>query len=178
MGGFKDNFALWQPFLTHNFPRTWWYYQLRLAKVRNFKFEKLVSSLQFFRDNGIVIGVTCWQWVMELALTILVTIFHFMRGKNRVIEHGMFLFASGFSYVFLPAFYLMADQQFRNDFDKKGLFKAIINSFTGGPWLTNILSSRENPKKWYFVTKSFLTYCEKKCSIDQEKLLKFESEGW
>ena len=31
--------------------------------------------------------------------------------------------------------------------------------------------------KWYFVSKNFLTYCEKKCSSDREKLLKFEVEG-
>jgi hypothetical protein len=27
---------------------------------------------------------------------------------------------------------------------------------------------------WYFVTKIFLTYCEKNCFSDQEKLLKFK----
>ena len=32
-------------------------------------------------------------------------------------------------------------------------------------------------QKWYFVTKIVLTYCEKKCSSDWEKLLKFEVEG-
>ena len=32
-------------------------------------------------------------------------------------------------------------------------------------------------EKWYFVTKIVLTYCEKKCSSDQENLLKFEAEG-
>ena len=32
-------------------------------------------------------------------------------------------------------------------------------------------------EKWYFVTKIILTYCEKICSSDQEKLLKFEVEG-
>ena len=33
-------------------------------------------------------------------------------------------------------------------------------------------------KKWYFVTKIVMTYCEKKnCSSDREKLLKFEAEG-
>ena len=31
-------------------------------------------------------------------------------------------------------------------------------------------------EKWYFVTKIVLNYCEKKCSIDREKLLKFEAE--
>ena len=30
---------------------------------------------------------------------------------------------------------------------------------------------------WYFVTKIVLTYCEKKCSSDQEKLLKSEAES-
>ena len=33
-------------------------------------------------------------------------------------------------------------------------------------------------QKWYFVTKTVLTYCEKKnCFGDREKLLKFEAEG-
>ena len=32
-------------------------------------------------------------------------------------------------------------------------------------------------KAWYFVSKIVLTYWEKKCFSDQEKLLKFEAEG-
>ena len=76
-----------------------------------------------------MIGVTFWQWVMELALTILASIIHVIKGKNRAIEHGMTLFVAGFSYVILPAFYLMADQQFRNNLEKSGLFKAIIKAF-------------------------------------------------
>ena len=31
--------------------------------------------------------------------------------------------------------------------------------------------------QWYFVTKIVLTYCEKTCSGDREKLLIFEAEG-
>jgi hypothetical protein len=31
--------------------------------------------------------------------------------------------------------------------------------------------------EWYFVTRIVLTYCEKNCSSDREKLLKFEAEG-
>ena len=30
---------------------------------------------------------------------------------------------------------------------------------------------------WYFFSKIVLTYCEKKCSNDLVKLLKFEAEG-
>ena len=32
-------------------------------------------------------------------------------------------------------------------------------------------------KNWYFVTKIVLTYCDKKCSNDQETFLKFKDEG-
>ena len=32
-------------------------------------------------------------------------------------------------------------------------------------------------KKWYFVTKIVLIYCEKKHYSDREKFLKFEAEG-
>ena len=31
--------------------------------------------------------------------------------------------------------------------------------------------------QWYFFTKIVLTYCEKKCSSDREKLVKFEAES-
>ena len=34
-----------------------------------------------------------------------------------------------------------------------------------------------NQSKWYFIIKIVLTYCEKKTSNDQKKLLKFEAEG-
>ena len=99
----------------------------RLEKITRFLSPEF--SPHFFRNNGIVIGVTFWQWVMELALTILASIIHVIKGKNRAIEHGMTLFVAGFSYVILPAFYLMADQKFRNNLEKSGLFKAIINAF-------------------------------------------------
>ena len=33
-------------------------------------------------------------------------------------------------------------------------------------------------RKWYFVTKFVLTYCENFFSSDREKLLKFDAEGW
>ena len=39
------------------------------------------------------------------------------------------------------------------------------------------LTLLQEKKKWYFVTKIVLSLCEKNCSSDQEKLLKFEAEG-
>ena len=40
-----------------------------------------------------------------------------------------------------------------------------------------LVLERFSPMNWYFVTKIVLTYCEKNCSSNQEKLLKFEAEG-
>ena len=36
---------------------------------------------------------------------------------------------------------------------------------------------QQTGKKWYFVTKIVLTYCEKKLASDRENLLKFQAEG-
>ena len=41
----------------------------------------------------------------------------------------------------------------------------------------DLVLDHQSNQKWYFVTKIVLTYCEKNCSSDQEKLLKFEAEG-
>ena len=38
-------------------------------------------------------------------------------------------------------------------------------------------AKKGHSKKWYFVTNIVLTYYEKNCSSDREKLLKFEGEG-
>ena len=97
-----------------------------------------------------MIGVTFWQWVAELALTIFATTILIIQGKNRALGHGVVLFVSGFSFVILPAFFLLADQQFRNDFDKKGLWQAIVNSLSGGPRLTDILrnGNKNNQRKF------------------------------
>ena len=40
-----------------------------------------------------------------------------------------------------------------------------------------LVLERFSPMNWYFVTKIVLTYCEKNCSSNPEKLLKFEAEG-
>ena len=40
-----------------------------------------------------------------------------------------------------------------------------------------ITENSDAKEKWYFVTKIVMTNCEKKCSSDREKLLKFKAEG-
>ena len=52
--------------------------------------------------------------------------------------------------------------------DLKQNHKFIVTDFRGQQYRNCV---------WYFVTKIVLAYCEKKCSSDLEKLLKFEDEG-
>ena len=40
-----------------------------------------------------------------------------------------------------------------------------------------VLTSNYREIDWYFVSKIVLTYCEKNCSSDLEKLLKLKTES-
>ena len=44
------------------------------------------------------------------------------------------------------------------------------------PYITLSPLLKRRGQKWYIVSKIALTYCEKNCSIDLEKVLKFEAE--
>ena len=44
-------------------------------------------------------------------------------------------------------------------------------------WNLEKLGKKRLKKKWYFVSKIVLIYCEKKMFSVQEKLLKFEAKG-
>ena len=63
---------------------------------------------------------------METIIAALIGIAHFAQGGNRAFDHFLLLFLAWFYYVPAPAFYLMADSDFRGALDKKGFLKAII----------------------------------------------------
>ena len=71
-------------------------------------------------------ALTFWQWIMETIIAALIGIAHFAQGGNRAFDHFLLLFLAWFYYVPAPAFYLMADSDFRGALDKKGFLKAII----------------------------------------------------
>ena len=80
-------------------------------------------------------------------------------------------------------------------FEENNIFLTYsLNIFCVSKWVLGVVSVRNfqgvllhalllfdpgarRVRQWYFVTKIVLTYREKKCSIDREKLLKFEAEG-
>ena len=73
-----------------------------------------------------MIAVTLWQWIMELVIVILIAILKIIQGDNRTLDHFIALFCAFFFFVIEPAFYLLADIEFRKAFDEKGFKKAIM----------------------------------------------------
>ena len=73
-----------------------------------------------------MIAVTFWQWIMELLIVILIGILWIIQGENRTLDHFIVLVCALFFFVIEPAFYLLADKEFRRAFEEKGLKKAVM----------------------------------------------------
>ena len=80
------------------------------------------------RDDGIVIGITFWQWIVEIIISGILAFLHMIRGENRALEHFVVLFLSMISYVFFPAFLFLADNQFRRKLEEKGFKTALMSA--------------------------------------------------
>ena len=91
-----------------------------------------INLFQFFfcRDEGIVIAVTIWQWIAELVVTILGGIISVNHGENRIVDHFMLFSIIWIVHVVLPAFFLLADSQFRRSLQEKGFIRAIFEALT------------------------------------------------
>ena len=90
----------------------------------------LFFNFFFCRDEGIVIAVTIWQWIAELVVTILGGIISVNHGENRIVDHFMLFSIIWIVHVVLPAFFLLADSQFRRALQEKGFIRAIIEALT------------------------------------------------
>ena len=79
-----------------------------------FSYSHIIFFFHFFyRDEGIVIAVTIWQWIAEVGVSILGGIIFFNPGENRIVDHFMVFLFIWIVHVVLPAFVLLADNQFR-----------------------------------------------------------------
>ena len=84
-----------------------------------------------FRDEGIVIQITYWQWATEFAFNIGMVLFHLIiRGDQRKIDHWIGIAMFLFGFVILPSFYFLADIKFRRAIDQYGLRRALWLAFT------------------------------------------------
>jgi hypothetical protein len=83
-----------------------------------------------FRENGVMITITAWQWAFEFLLNIGLIVFAKTTLSSGVNTHGfttnkmLFLFYIFCTLVIGPSFYLMSDLHFRVALDQHGFFKA------------------------------------------------------
>ena len=77
-----------------------------------------------------MLAVTIWQWIAESVTFLLGGILFIVNGENRIVDHFMAFLIIWIVHVILPAFYLLADCQFRRSLEQKGLAKAIVEAMT------------------------------------------------
>ena len=77
-----------------------------------------------------MLAVTIWQWIAESVTFLLGGIMFIFHGKHRIADHFMAFLIIWIVHVILPAFYLLADCQFRRSLEQKGLVKAIVEAIT------------------------------------------------
>ena len=84
----------------------------------------------FFRDDGIVIAVTFWQWAVEFIFNLLLIGLLAGLGANLLVDHFVALFSLWFGLSVVPSFYFMACAEFRRDLETYGLLKAFWIAIT------------------------------------------------
>ena len=77
-----------------------------------------------------MLAVTIWQWIVESVTFLLGGILFTVHGEHRIVDHFMAFLIICIVHVILPAFYLLADCQFRRSLEQKGLVKAIVEAMT------------------------------------------------
>ena len=71
----------------------------------------------FVRNDGIVLAITVWQWVLEFFINLIVIILMVRMGGSRQFDHISSLIATWFKVCLVPSLYLMAHASFyRNEF--------------------------------------------------------------
>ena len=60
-----------------------------LFNFQLFQPNSLFQLFFLYRDEGIVIAVTIWQWIAELVVSILGGIIFVNHGENRLVDHFM-----------------------------------------------------------------------------------------
>ena len=84
----------------------------------------------FFRDDGIVIAVTFWQWFVEFIFNLVLIGLLVGLGRNLIVDHSVALFSLWFGSSVVPSFYFMACADFRRDLETHGLLKAFWIAIT------------------------------------------------
>ena len=84
----------------------------------------------FLRDDGIVIAISFWQWLVEVFFNLGCIGVMTILGANRQVDHFVVLTGIGFSMCVIPLFYFMACASFRRDLESYGFIKAFWIAIT------------------------------------------------
>ena len=95
-----------------------------------FLFLNNKKSYFSFRDDGIVIAITFWQWFVELVFNLLLIGLVAGLGANRRVDHFAALTSLWVGTSLVPSFYFMACAEFRRDLETFGLLKAFWRAIT------------------------------------------------
>ena len=87
-------------------------------------------SVLLLRDDGIVIAISFWQWLVELFFNLGCISVIIGLGTNRQVDHFLTLTGIGFAMCVLPLFYFMACASFRRDLESYGFVKAFLIAVT------------------------------------------------
>ena len=83
-----------------------------------------------FRNDGIVIAITFWQWIVESIFNLLLIGLIAGLGNNRQVDDFLSLCIAWFGTSVVPSFYFMACADFRRDLETFGLLKAFWLAIT------------------------------------------------
>ena len=96
-----------------------------------FSLVSLVLNWSFFRDEGVIVSITYWQWALELTFNLLMILFHsYVRGNERRMDDWIGISMFFFGFVVLPAFYFLADVRFRRVLDQQSIHVALWMALT------------------------------------------------
>ena len=89
-----------------------------------------MGNFTCFRDDGIVIAITFWQWLVEFVFNLLLIGLMAGLGGDRKVDHFLSLLLIWFGTSVVPSFYFMACAEFRRDMETYGLLKAFWRVIT------------------------------------------------
>jgi hypothetical protein len=79
-----------------------------------------------FRNDGIITAITVWQVLIELVIGIGIIIYvRVFLNHYLFLDRLLLIFISAIHFVVLPAFFLLADQSFRNSVRIHGGLQAL-----------------------------------------------------
>ena len=118
--------------LSSNIPETYMLYKsYQIIQEQTENSKSMIGEASYLRrrrDDGVVLTISIFQWLVELcnfALYYLYIIFFI--GWSNTLDHFFNLYLLTFQFILQPGFYVSANGKFRLDVVNHGIICALIN---------------------------------------------------